>query len=129
MSLMTVVIWGCLLILAQIIAQTLVLIRDVGLMGAFHSRDDHMTPASVLGGRLTRALRNVLETFPVFVALVIVANAAGKQGDATLLLGANIWLWARVAYVPVYAAGIPVARTLVWTASIVGLVMMLIKLI
>ncbi|OQW53375.1 MAPEG family protein [Candidatus Raskinella chloraquaticus] len=129
MSLMTVVIWGCLLIVVQIVAQTLVLVRDVGLMGAFHSRDDHMTPASVLGGRLTRALRNVLETFPVFVALVVVANAAGKQGDATLLLGAQIWLWARVAYVPVYAAGIPIARTLIWTASVIGLCLMLSRLV
>ena len=128
MSLMTVVIWGAVLIVAQIVAQTLVLIRDVGLKGALDSRDDHHMPASVLGGRLGRALRNVLETFPIFIALAFVANATGKQGDATILLGAQIWLWARVAYVPVYAAGIPVARTLVWTVSVVGLCLMLWRL-
>jgi uncharacterized MAPEG superfamily protein len=30
-----------------------------------------------------------------------------------------------VAYVPVYAAGIPYLRTLIWTASIVGIVLLL----
>ena len=125
----SILAWSALLILAQIVAQTLVLVRDVGLMGALKSRDEHMSPASVLGGRLTRALRNIIETYPVFVALVVAAIALSKQGDATLVLGANLWFWARVAYVPVYAAGIPVARTLVWAASVVGLVLMLARVI
>jgi uncharacterized MAPEG superfamily protein len=34
-------------------------------------------------------------------------------------------LWARVAYVPVYAAGIPYLRTLIWAASMIGLIMVL----
>lgn len=127
MSLMSILLWGVILIIVQIVAQTLVLIRDVGLMGALHSRDDHHAPASTLGGRLGRALRNVLETFPVLIALVVVATAMGKQGNATIILGAQIWLFARIAYVPIYAAGIPVARTLVWTVSIVGLVLMLLQ--
>jgi uncharacterized MAPEG superfamily protein len=40
-------------------------------------------------------------------------------------LGAQLYFWARVAYVPVYASGIPFARTAVWTVSIIGLVMVL----
>ena len=42
--------------------------------------------------------------------------------------GAWLWLAARVIYVVLYATGIPVVRTLVWTASILGLVLMLIRL-
>ena len=51
-------------------------------------------------------------------------DSAG-QDEANSALGAEIYLAARVIYVPVYAAGIPVLRTLVWAASIVGIVMVL----
>jgi uncharacterized MAPEG superfamily protein len=47
------------------------------------------------------------------------------DGSLETKWGAQLYFWARVVYVPVYAAGIPVARTIVWTASIVGLVMVL----
>jgi uncharacterized MAPEG superfamily protein len=40
-------------------------------------------------------------------------------------MGAQIYFWARLIYVPVYAAGIPVVRTLIWAVSIAGLVMVL----
>jgi len=36
-----------------------------------------------------------------------------------------LYFWARVAYVPLYAAGVPYLRTLVWTISLIGLVMVL----
>ena len=36
-------------------------------------------------------------------------------------LGAQVYLWARVAYVPIYAAGIPYLRTAVWAVSFWGL--------
>jgi uncharacterized MAPEG superfamily protein len=54
--------------------------------------------------------------------LVVTAMAKNSPGSA---LGAQIYFWARAVYIPIYAAGIPVARTLVWAASIVGLVMVL----
>lgn len=127
MTVLTVLLWGAILILVQIVAQTLVLVRDVGLMGAFSCRDDHHKPASVLGGRLTRALHNILETYPIFIALALVANAVGKQADATVLLGAQMWFWARIVYIPLYAAGIPVVRTATWAVSIVGLAMILVS--
>jgi uncharacterized MAPEG superfamily protein len=41
------------------------------------------------------------------------------------VLGAQLYFWARLVYVPVYAAGIPYLRTLIWAASIVGIVLLL----
>jgi uncharacterized MAPEG superfamily protein len=41
------------------------------------------------------------------------------------MLGAQLYFWARIAFVPVYALGIPVVRTLVWTVSLVGIVLVL----
>jgi len=53
-----------------------------------------------------------------------VAQAAGVL-TPRVLTGAQLFFWARVVYVPVYWAGIPLLRTGVWAASIAGLVMML----
>jgi uncharacterized MAPEG superfamily protein len=80
------------------------------------------------GGRAARAHRNMLENLVLFAALVMVAELAGKT-NGTTLLGAQIFLWARVAYAVVYVAGIPWLRTGVWAVSIVGLAMIFLQLI
>jgi uncharacterized MAPEG superfamily protein len=41
-----------------------------------------------------------------------------------VLAGANLFFWARVIFWPVYLAGVPYLRTIVWTVGIVGLLMM-----
>ena len=74
-----------------------------------------------------RALKNLLETYPAFIALALALVVTGKTGGIGAT-GAWLWLLARVVYVVLYAAGIPVVRTLVWIASILGLVLMLIRL-
>jgi hypothetical protein len=61
----------------------------------------------------------MLENLVLFAALVLIAVIAGKTNSNTLL-GAQIFLWARVAYAVVYLIGIPWLRTGVWTVSIVG---------
>jgi uncharacterized MAPEG superfamily protein len=87
------------------------------------SNRDHLPEATPLGGRAVRAAANTIEGFVLFVSLALTANAAGR--DAEALLGAQIFFWARVAYLPVYWAGITVLRSLVWGVSIAGLAMML----
>jgi uncharacterized MAPEG superfamily protein len=54
--------------------------------------------------------------------------AATQRGTAQSALGAQLYFWARVAYVPAYASAVPLLRTLVWAVSIVGLVMVLLAL-
>jgi uncharacterized MAPEG superfamily protein len=87
------------------------------------SNRDHLPEATPLGGRAVRAAANTLEGFVLFVALALTAHAAGR--DAEALLGAQVFFWARVVYLPVYWAGITVVRSLVWGISIAGLAMML----
>ena len=41
--------------------------------------------------------------------------------------GAILWFVARIAYVPLYLLGIPYLRSLVWAASMLGLLLMLIR--
>jgi len=59
----------------------------------------------------------------------VLANHVLQQHDSMTILGAQLYFWARVAYVPAYAAGIPYLRTLIWAVSIVGLVLLLVALL
>ncbi len=77
-----------------------------------------------LAGRLARAANNFRETFGLFAVSVILVILLHRQNNVSAL-GAELYFWARVVYVPVYALGIAVVRTLVWTISIVGVVMVL----
>jgi uncharacterized MAPEG superfamily protein len=71
-------------------------------------------------GRADRAAKNMVENLPLFLGLVAIAHL-GDRHTARVDLGAHLFFWARVAYWPIYLAGIPVVRTLVWSVSIVGL--------
>jgi uncharacterized MAPEG superfamily protein len=44
-------------------------------------RDQVLPPLHGVAGRLDRAWRNFLETFPLFVAAVLLAHAAGTTPD------------------------------------------------
>jgi uncharacterized MAPEG superfamily protein len=117
--------WSVVLLLVQIILQA-VSTYDLGpyLLGP---RDDERQSGNVMAGRLKRALENLLETYPAFVALALALAVTGKAGGIAAT-GAWVWLIARVVYVPLYAFGVPAVRTLAWCVSIVGLVMMLVRL-
>jgi len=93
-----------------------------GVMVAFGNREDVVVPLGI-AGRADRAAKNQIEAMAMFLALVLAASIAGKAPQAAL--GATVFFWARVVYWPVYLAGIPVARTLVWLVSIIGLILIL----
>ena len=69
----------------------------------------------------------MLENLALFAALVLIVVVSGKS-NSTTVLGAQIFVWARVAYAVVYLAGIPWLRTLVWLASVVGLLLIFFQL-
>ena len=87
-------------------------------------RDD-AKPVSVVAARLTRALANFMETFPLFAGALLACDLAGKFGPMTLY-GAGLYVIGRALFVPIYAAGLAVVRTLVWTVSMVGIVMVIV---
>ena len=95
-----------------------------GTTWALGPRDDAGAQMSKVASRFERALRNFIETFPLFAAAVLMAALLNKHG-AMSALGAQLYFWARLVYVPVYAAGIPIVRTLVWTVSIIGIILVL----
>jgi uncharacterized MAPEG superfamily protein len=122
-----VLAWSVVLGLVTIVAQASVATLGTGIGYNMSARDDGRSPPGTVAPRLKRALDNYLETWPAFIALALALAVSGKSGGSGAA-GALVWIIARVIYVPVYAAGIPVIRTLLWLGSIVGLVMMLIRL-
>jgi uncharacterized MAPEG superfamily protein len=79
-------------------------------------------------GRAQRAHRNMLENLPLFIALVLIAQIAGRT-NAMTLLGAQLFFWGRLVYSVIYVAGLPWLRTLAWTVSVVGLVLIFLQLL
>ena len=68
-----------------------------------------------------------METFPFFAAAVLIADALDVH-TRTTVVGAHLYLWARVRYIPVYGLGIPMARTAVWAVSVLGIALILFAL-
>lgn len=66
-----------------------------------------------------RAHRNMLENFPHFAALVIVAHLTGATNSQTAL-GATIFFWARMLHAALYIAGVPWLRTAAFFAALGG---------
>lgn len=85
-------------------------------------RDQPSPPVSALAGRLERAYRNFMETFPFFAAAILADHAMNRFSWLTLV-GSQIYLIARAVYLPLYAAGVPVIRTLVWIVGTIGLIL------
>jgi uncharacterized MAPEG superfamily protein len=116
--------WSVVLGLAQLVIATSLATKDQGRAYNIGTRDVPPPPVSIVTGRFQRAFGNFRETFVYFAVAVLVVTALAKNSPASAL-GAQIYFWSRLAYVPVYAAGIAGLRTALWTLSIVGLMMVL----
>lgn len=117
-------LWTVALGLVQLVIHVLAAIKVRGLMWAFSPRDATMPRLEGVGGRLDRAFYNLLETFPFFAAVVLVAGNLGVH-TALTAWGAQLFFWSRVVYIPIYAAGLPMLRTAVWGISVAGIVLIL----
>ena len=121
---LTVLAWGCVLALLHIFAAVQAKTRQYGNKWNVGPRDEDLPPAAPLVGRLARAQANFFETFPVMIAAVLIVGAAGLAGKWTAI-GAWLWLGARIAYLPLYALGVPYLRSLAWVTSLLGIVLVL----
>ena len=88
------------------------------------TRDEDLPPPNPMTGRTMRAQNNFLETFPIAIVALMGVVIANRTSPSTAL-GGWIWLGARIVYLPLYAAGIPVIRTIAFMVSMVGLAMVI----
>ena len=97
---------------------------QVGNAYSVGARDDDLRPTGI-AGRLDRAQRNFLETFPIFAAAVLLLEQLDRTGSMLGVWGAVIYLTGRVLFLPLYAAGLPWIRTFSWNFATLGLAMVL----
>jgi uncharacterized MAPEG superfamily protein len=95
-----------------------------GYRWAAGSRDEELPPLTGVAGRLARALSNFGETFPLFVALVFAVHASGSYGVLSEW-GAWLYLVGRLAYLPLYACGVYLLRSVAWNVATAGLLLLL----
>lgn len=119
--------WAVVLGLVQLVVAATLGTQQRGLGWNAGARDGIPVPLTGVAARMDRALHNFLETFGFFAAAVL-AVVLTQKTSAHTALGAQLYFWARVAYVPAYAMGIPYLRTLIWAAATSGLVMVLLAL-
>jgi uncharacterized MAPEG superfamily protein len=120
--------WTLVLALIQVLLPSVIRSRETGVGYNAGPRDAPAQPPARLTGRLMRAQSNLFETLPVFAAAILIAHVAGREGTQTLW-GAWLYIIARVVYLPLYAAGIPFLRSLVWLVSLFGIILVLVPII
>jgi uncharacterized MAPEG superfamily protein len=86
-------------------------------------RDELLPPLTGIAGRLARACSNYLETFPFFAALTLAVIATNSH-CVWSTWGVCLYLAGRAAYLPLYAFGVYLVRSLAWNVALAGVVLL-----
>ncbi len=121
-------LYSTILGIVQLLLAALLSTLQRGVKWNLSARDQKVPELTGVAARMDRAFKNFMETFPFFIAAILMVQITQMQSSSSML-GAHLYFWARLFYVPMYAAGIPVVRTLVWSISLIGLIMVLTALI
>lgn len=116
------------LLVFHILLQGMLSTRELGSAWNAGPRDEPRQPAGMIAGRAARASANFRETYPAFVALALSLVITGDPAGYGLA-GAWLWFAARLVYLPLYLAGVPYIRSLVWTVALLGLAVMAVVVI
>ena len=125
MTLENILILSFLLVIIQIsipVIIDLVITNKIKFNYLFSSRDNAQNTSEFFG-RASRALRNLFETLPIFIGLVLISIIKGVDNSSLALL----WLISRTIYIPLYIFGINYIRTGAWAVALICLIMMSVK--
>ena len=92
------------------------------------ARDEPVVPLTGVAGRLARASANYLETFPFFASLALAVHVLDRHSDLSAW-GVALYLAGRVAYLPLYAFGVYLIRSIVWNVATAGIIVLGVALI
>ncbi|MFN0113401.1 MAG: MAPEG family protein [Paracoccaceae bacterium] len=101
--------------MAVILAQVIAAQMQVGLAMLIGPRDN-MPPLTGTAGRLFRAQANSIAALALMAPAVLMLQKMGYSTGSTVA-AAQIFLIARVVYVPAYVLGLPWVRTLAWVVG------------
>ncbi|WP_340264188.1 MAPEG family protein [Sphingobium mellinum] len=117
---LNILAWSCVLLLIHIFAAAHLKTKQYGTKWNMGARDEELPPLERGAGRLVRAQANFLETYPIAIITLLGVVIAGRTSEWTAV-GGWLWLGARIVYLPLYAMGVPVVRTIIYLISLVGL--------
>jgi uncharacterized MAPEG superfamily protein len=115
--------WAVVFGLAQILGWAALSDWQRGFFYGAGPRDEPQ-PLTGVAARCERAVRNYFETFPFFAVAVLVAHAADRLGTMSEV-GAHLYFWSRLAYLPLYLGGVFLIRSLVWFVGFAGILLVL----
>jgi uncharacterized MAPEG superfamily protein len=125
---LTLLGWSVVLLVIAVMIQGQTATRELGVEWNAGPRDGDAVPKGVMAGRAQRALDNFKESYPAFIALALALAVSDRTGGIGAT-GAILWFAARIVYHPLYLFGVPYVRSLAWVASMLGLLLMLIRLL
>jgi uncharacterized MAPEG superfamily protein len=89
---------------------------------------DNLPEPTALNKRLRRLAANMIENMVLFTPLVLAAGVAGVSNQWTVL-GAQLFLGARIVHALVYAFGVPWIRPVFWGIAVIGMAMIACQLL
>ena len=116
--------YAALLQVAQFIIMAVPVNLQLGTAYTGGNRDEQKQATGV-PGRLKRALDNHFEGLILFTIAVLVV-VLGDAGSQVTQYCAWAYLWARILYVPAYASGVYLVRSLIWSVGFTATAVMLV---
>lgn len=116
--------YAALLQFVQVIVMAIPVNWQLGVAYTGGNRDEQKQATGV-AGRLKRALDNHFEGLILFTIAVLVV-ILGEASSQLTEYCAWAYLWARVLYVPAYASGVYLVRSLIWSVGFIATAVMLI---
>lgn len=116
--------YAALLQFVQFIVMAIPVNVQLGVAYTGGNRDEQKRATGV-AGRLKRALENHFEGLILFTIAVLVVTLGDASSQLTEYC-AWAYLWARVLYVPAYASGVFLVRSLIWSVGFIATGVMLI---
>ncbi|ABS63759.1 inner membrane protein [Parvibaculum lavamentivorans DS-1] len=122
-------VWGGVLLFILILLSANANVSAMGMGWGIGNRD---VPATTTGwgARARRAYINHLENLLIYASIAIPAHLVGVSTELSIL-GAQIFIIARILYAIVYVAGWTVAgiRTICWLGGVIGYALIFIALL
>ena len=104
-----------LLVAITLVLQASGMLTRLGMGYMLSARDETHTITGITA-RLERALTNSVTAMALFAPAILILAVRDRFGDASLT-AAQVFLVARIVYLPSYAFGVTGIRSLAWTAG------------
>lgn len=103
----------------QIYFAALMYLPSAGLLQLAGGRDV-LPEKGKLGLRADKALVNMKENLPFFLVPAVLAYVLPDVNLPLAVIGAQLFFWGRLAYVPFYVSGIPGPRSIAYGVALAG---------